>query len=133
MVEFDVDPTPLYVFKIDDEYLFSEYFDHTDLFEQLVEYYDDDTYRFEVPAEEFDEVQSLLEEFYYDPVIVDEPAAFCVVKPIYAEHAMTLKQSVLSWERDQHRFFLMKSPLTVDDAVKRGATRLADTDYVLGL
>lgn len=46
MPTFDAQPTTLYVFEIDGEYLFSEYFDHTDLFEQLAEYYNEDAYRF---------------------------------------------------------------------------------------
>lgn len=135
MPSFDVDAEELYVFKIDDEYLFRAYFEHTDLFERLSEYYDDDAYRFEVPAEEYDAVAETLEEFYYEPIVVDgeERADFCVVTGKYDEHAAILKQSVLNWERRGHRFFIMQSPLAVDEAIERGATPLDETDFVLGL
>jgi hypothetical protein len=33
MSSFDIEPEQLVVFEVDDEYLFSQYFDHTDLFE----------------------------------------------------------------------------------------------------
>lgn len=133
MGEFDVDITPIYVFEVDDEYLFAEYFDHTDLFERLADYYVQENYRFEVPVDEFDDVRETLEDFYYKPEVVDEPAEFCVVQPKYDEYATILKRSVVNWERDGHRFFLMQSPLAVDEAVERGATRLEDTEFVLGL
>lgn len=134
MPTFDVDPEPLYVFQIDDEYLFSEYFDHRDLFDRLSEYYDSDAYRFEVPADDYDAVVDALEEFYYDPVVVDEERAeFCVVTGKYDEHAESLKRSVIHWERQGHRFFLMQSPLDVDEAIERGATPLSETEFVLGL
>lgn len=135
MPSFDVDPERLYVFCIDDEYLFSEYFEHQDLFDRLSDYYNGDAYRFEVPAADYDDVVDALAEFYYQPVEVDgdERADFCVVTGKYDQHAEILRQSVLQWERQGHRFFLMKSPLAVDEAIERGATPLSETEFVLGL
>jgi len=130
---FDVDPTQLLVFKIDDEYLFSHYFDQEDVFEDLQDYYNDDAYRFEVPTEEFDTVSARLEEAYFDPEVVTDLEPYCVVIDKYDEHAEILKQSVANWERDGKRFFLMKNDLAAKEAVERGATRISETDFVVGL
>lgn len=133
MPTFDVDPEELVVFEVADEYLFAHYFDRTDVFEDLREYYDEDAYRFAVPAEEFDAVRDRLEEAFYDPVVVTDPEPYCVVIGKYEEHAEILKRSVANWERDGHRFFLMQDDLAAREAVERGATPVAETDFVVGL
>jgi hypothetical protein len=133
MPTFDVEPERFIVFKIDDEYLFSQYFEQTDVFDDLREYYNDTEYRFEVPEDEFDTVRKRLENAYYEPVVVTELEPYCVVIDKYDDHAEILKQSVATWERDRKRFFLMKDDLAVKEAVERGATHISDTDYVVGL
>jgi len=62
MPTFDVDPEQLIVFEVGDEYLFSQYFEQQDVFEDLREYYNDTEYRFEVPEDEFDTVREHLED-----------------------------------------------------------------------
>jgi hypothetical protein len=49
MPRFDVDAERITVFQVDESYLFSHYFERRDVFGDLREYYDDETYRFEVP------------------------------------------------------------------------------------
>lgn len=56
MSSFDAEPEQVIVFKIDGEYFFSEYFERTDVFEALSEYYNETEYRFEVSEAEFEEV-----------------------------------------------------------------------------
>jgi len=133
MPTFDVDAERITVFRIDDEYLFSYYFDREDVFESLREYYNEDEYRFEIPAEDFDTVRAQLEDEFFEPVVVEDLDPYCVVKEQYTEHAEILKQSVLNWERRGHLFFLMKDELAVKDAVERGATPIEETDFVLGM
>lgn len=135
MPEFDVDAERITVFRIGDEYLFAHYFDRTDVFDDLREYYNDDAYRFEVPEDEFDGVRDRLVDAYFEPVVVDRDdlGSFCVVKEKYTEHAGILRESVVHWERRGHLFFLVKSRLAVEDALERGATRLDDTEFVLGI
>jgi len=133
MPQFDVDTERINVFPVDDQYLFTHYFDRTDVFEELSEYYNEEQYRFEIPADEFDHVREFLGEEYYDPAVVDELERFCVVKEKYTEHADILKNSVVNWERRGHLFFLMKAELSIKEALEHGATRLKDTDFVLGI
>jgi hypothetical protein len=130
---FDVDPEPLTVFEVGDEYLFAEYFDDRALFEDMRPYYDDEAYRFEVPADEFEAVRDRLEEAYFEPAVVSDLEPYCVVIGRYDEHAEILKRSVATWERDGHRFFLMKDELAVKEALERGATPVGETGFVVGL
>jgi hypothetical protein len=133
MPSFDVEPEQLVVFEVDDEYFFSQYFEQSDLFEDLRGYYNDTAYRFEVPEEEFDTIREYLEDAYYEPVIVTDLEPYCVVIDKYDEHAEILKRSVATWERQRKRFFLMKDDLAVKEAVEQGAERIDDTDFVVGL
>jgi hypothetical protein len=133
MSTFDVEPERLVVFEVDDAYVFSEYFEQTDIFDDLREYYSDTEYRFEVPEAEFDAVRERLEAAYYDPVVITDLEPYCVVIDRYDEHAEILKRSVATWERRNRRFFLMADDLAVKEAVEQGATRVGDTDFVVGL
>lgn len=126
-------PSQIYCLDVGDAIVFKAYFDHTDLFEALREYYDGEHYRFEVPPGEFPAVRDGLEEFGYEPVVVEDLEAFCVVKDQYTPHAEILKRSVIQWSRDGYNFFLMRDPQAVEYAVERGAQRVADTNLVLGI
>jgi hypothetical protein len=103
------------------------------VFEDLRDYYNEDAYRFEVPADEFENVRECLEDAYFDPVVVTDLEPYCVVINKHDEHAEILKQSVANWERSGNRFFLIKDELAVQEAVERGATRISETDFVVGL
>jgi hypothetical protein len=127
------DPDRLLVFEVDDEYLFSQYFDRTDVFEDLREYYNDTEYRFEVPEAEFDAVRERLESAHYEPVILTDLEPYCVLIDRYDEHTEILRRSVATWQRRGRRFFLMESDLAAKEAVERGAKRVGDTDFVVGI
>jgi len=127
------DREPIYVFNIDESYLFTHYFARTDIFSELQFYYNDEEYRFEIPEDDFPRVLELLEENHYKPIRVEDIAEFAVVKEQSSEYADILRNSVLHWSRDGYNFFVMQSPETVEQAVQQGASRLEDTDLVLGL
>ena len=128
-----ITPEPVLLFRVGDQYLFSTYVDHQAVFDDLRQYYNETEYRFEVPLGAADEVRDRLEDAYFRPVEVTDIEPYCVVVEKYDEHAAILKQSVATWERRGHRFFLMTSKLAVADAVDRGATRLEETEFVAGL
>lgn len=124
---------PVYVFNIDESYLFTHYFVRRDIFSELQEYYNDAEYRFEVPEDDFPWVLELLEANQYRPTRVEDIEAFAVVKEQYTEHADILRNSVMHWNRDGYNFFIMQSPHAVEEAIEQGATRIEETDLVLGL
>lgn len=121
------------MFEVDGEYLFTHYFQRTDIFSELRIYYNDDEYRFEIPEDDFPRVLELLEENHYNPIRVDNIEEFVVVKEQYTEHTEILRNSVMNWSRDGYNFFVMESHQAVEEAVEQGATRLEETDLVLGL
>jgi hypothetical protein len=133
MPSFDVTPERITVFPSDDTYLFKHYFERTDIFESLQEYYNHDKYRFEVPADEFEAIREQLAENYYDLVVVGDLEPYCVIKETYTPHADILRSAVIHWSRDGYNFFVLKDEAAVAQAVEQGATRITDTDLALGI
>lgn len=133
MLDFDVNPERINVFRIDETYMFKHFFERTDIFDMLAEYYNDRAYRFEVPPDDFGTVRHELAEDYYELVVVEDLKRFCVVKEQYTEHADILRDAVVHWDRRGHLFFLMKDELSVQTAIERGATPVTDTEFVIGL
>lgn len=133
MPAFDIDREQILVFDLGDEYVFKHYFERTDLFESLQTYYNGDAYRFEVPADELAAVRNDLAEEYHELEIVENLDPYCVVKEQYTDHAAILRESVANWTRDGHHFFLMKDDLAVKTALEHGATRISETDLVVGV
>ena len=129
MPTFDVDREPITVFKLDDTYVFKQYFDHDALFDDLRPYYNETEYRFEVPDTAFSEVENLLEEHFYEPDPVTELEPFCVVFPTDADQPDVLyKTAVLRHSHRDAHVFLLKNQLSVEQAVHAGAERLAEAD-----
>ncbi|MDS0476822.1 hypothetical protein [Natrinema sp. 1APR25-10V2] len=129
MPTFDVDREPLYVFLVGDRYLFKAYFDEDNMFDALRPYYNEDDYRFEVPQDAFNDVKEVLEDHFYEPVVVRDLEPFCVVYPKYTEHPTVLfKAAVLQRSRSDKHIFLMKDQRSVEQAVNRGAIPLTESD-----
>ena len=132
MPSFEVDREEIAVFVLDDVYVFKQYFEQDELFADLRAYYNDDTYRFEVPKEAFESVVDRLEEHFYEPVVVDDVEPFCVVKRKYTDHPDVLfKTAVAKQSTGDHTVFLLRDRLSVDQAVEQGATRVAETDVAV--
>jgi hypothetical protein len=129
----DISPEPVHLFRAGNEYLFSAYIDNELVFAELREHYEETEYRFEVPVDALETVREQLVEAGFEPIEVTALEPYCVVIERYDEHAAILRQSVATWERRGHRFFLLPDKLAVTDAVDRGATRLEETEFVVGL
>lgn len=118
------------VFEVDETYLFKHYFDGEDVFDRLKSYYNNQHYRFEVPAEAFEDLRSFLAEHGYGLVVVDAVGEFAVVVKKYTEHPENIfKQSVLHRSVDGYNAFLMTDQTAVDRATREGAIRLTNTDF----
>ena len=70
MPTFDAEQEQITAFVFDQTYLFKQYFDKDDLFQQLERYYNSDKYRFEVPEEKLSEVNQILHSFFYNLKVV---------------------------------------------------------------
>ena len=132
MPTFDADTTEINAFEVKDAdlYIFSQYFDQEEVFDELREYYDSEQYRFEVPADKMDRIESFLDKYFYDlnRVPPDAIEPFCVVKEKYTDHADILRNSVYHTSRGSNTVFVMQDRLSVEQAVEQDATPLADAD-----
>lgn len=120
-------------FRVGDSYLFDRYFEREYLFEALAEYYDEETYRFELPVEALADVQQRLSAAGIELAAVDDPAPYCVVIDRYEPHSDILEQAVAAWTRRNHRFCLMNGDRALAAALDAGARRVTDTEFVAGL
>jgi hypothetical protein len=118
------------VFEIDETYLFKHYFDGEDVFDRLKPYYNNQQYRFEVPAEAFEELRSFLSDHGYSLAIIDAVREFAVVVKKYTEHPENIfKGSVIHRSVDGYNAFLMTDQAAVDRAIREGAIRLSNTAF----
>ena len=67
------------VFEVDETYLFKQYFDGDEMFDRLKQYYNNQQYRFEVPPDEFEDLQSFLAEYGYG-LVVDVIEEFVIIQ-----------------------------------------------------
>jgi hypothetical protein len=132
MPTFDADTTEINAFEVEDAdlYIFSQYFDQQEVFSELREYYNSEQYRFEVPTDEMDRIESFLDEHVYDlnRVPPDAIEPFCVVKEKYTDHVNILRNSAYHTSRGSNTVFVMQDRLSAEQAVEQGAKPLADTD-----
>ena len=132
MPTFDVDSTRINAFEVEDAglYIFSQYFDEDEIFDELREWYNGEKYRFEVPAEEIDQGEAFLKEYFYDLQQIEPTAIepFCVVKEKYTDHASILRNSVYHTSQAGSTVFVMQDELSAEQALEQGSTRLTDSD-----
>ncbi|MDY6818754.1 MAG: hypothetical protein SVG88_08840 [Halobacteriales archaeon] len=121
----------IYIFLIDDYYVFKQYVPRTGVFAELQDYYNDDQYRFEVPKDDLVEVARLLEQQQYKLRRIIQLEEFAVVKKQQTNHAGILRNAVAHWRQDGYTVFVMQSPQAIREAVDHGATRFEATDLNL--
>lgn len=132
MAEFHrADRTRLNVFPAGDAYRFRAFFDEAGLFATLRPFYDDDRYRFEVPADRFDRVADLLEEYGYEPVVVEDPTPFVVAHRRFRDHPRVLFRHAVERRRtDRYTLFLLNTRAAVEAAIEAGAEAIDDLEDV---
>jgi hypothetical protein len=117
------------VFEVDETYLFKHYFEGEDVFDRLKQYYNYQQYRFEVPPDEFAAIRSFLADYEYELVVVDAFDEFVVVAEKYTTHPENIfKQSVIQRSVDGYNCFLLTDQVAVEQATRKHATRLTETD-----
>jgi hypothetical protein len=117
-------------FAIDDYYLFAHYFEGDEVFARLGRYYNNQQYRFEVPARDFKSIQSFVAKHDYALVAVDEASIpeFVVAVRKYTAHPDNIfKASVIHRASEKYNCFLMTDQDAVEQAVEAGALRLTQT------
>lgn len=124
--------TRINAFPVDERYLFKHYFEGGQVFDRLRRYYNNQQYRFEIPAGDFDEIRAFLEDNGYALVVVDSPETFAVVVRQYTGHPENIfKDSVAHRSVDGYNCFLMTDREAVQRAIDAGATAFDGTDLEL--
>jgi hypothetical protein len=121
---FDVIPKRkrISVFKVGKLWLFKYFFDDRELFEALLDYYNQDQYRFEFKSiGARNNAFKLLERNGLDYYLVEDLKGYVVKLPKFAKYAQILKNSVATKETATERIFLMKDLAAVEEAVNLGA------------
>jgi hypothetical protein len=128
MPTFDIKTEKITAFDTGKRYIFKNYFDEDQLFQQLEKYYNRDKYRFEIPYEDIEEVRQLLDEYFYKLEITDRLQAYCVVVPEEADSSDILRNSVMKEHRRRHEILVMKDRISVRQAEEDGAIVLEESD-----
>jgi hypothetical protein len=121
---FDVVPKRkrITIFKVGKLWLFKHFFEDKELFKALLDYYNQDQYRFEFKSTGArNNALKLLERngFGYD--LVEDLKGYVVKLPKFAKYAQILKNSVATKETATERIFLIKDLAAVEEAVSLGA------------
>lgn len=117
-------------FGVDDYYLFKHYLDGDEVFARLGRYYNNQQYRFEVPAGDFEEIRTFLTQHEYALVAVDEASIpeFVVAVRKYTTHPNNIfKASVIHRPSENYNCFLMTDQEAVTRAIEAGAIRLTQS------
>lgn len=122
MPTFDIEQEQITAFEVDQTCLFKQYFDKDGLFQQIEQYYNSNKYRFEVPEEKLSEVNQILNNFFYDLEIADQPGEYCVVQNKEVDSSDILRNSVAHQRKGNYDICLLKGEISVRQAVEKGAT-----------
>lgn len=125
MPEFDVKRkrTRINVFKIDKIYVFKYFFDNKEIFKSLVDFYNPDSYRFEMKnAGARNKVMKFLDmKAGFEVCLIEDPADFMVKISKNKKYAGILRHSVDFKETIDTRIFIMKDLAAVEEAISLGA------------
>jgi hypothetical protein len=110
------------IFKVGKLWLFKHFFDDTDMFKALVDYYNHDQYRFEFKSiGGRNNALKILEQNGFDYDIIEDFTGYVVKLPKFSKYAPILKNSVATKETATERIFLMKDLAAVEEAVSLDA------------
>ena len=111
------------VFKIGKLWVFKHFFDdNKELFRQLADHYNRETYRFEFKSiGERNQALKLLERNGFDVYPVEDLKGYVVKLDKFSKYAPVLKNSVAYAETPKGRIFLMKDLAAVEEAIEFGA------------
>lgn len=119
----------LNVFEIDGRYLLKHYFDDTDIYGEMRQYYNNNQYRFEIPEDDISDVLTFLSQEGFDMYVVDDLDPYVVAVRKYRDHPENIfKESVMQRSTVNYHCFLMKDEAAVKYAVKGGGVPVAGSD-----
>jgi hypothetical protein len=125
---FKVNREEIFAFEVDGTYLFKQYFDRDDVFDALESHDNIDKYRFEIPESELEDIQQILDKYFFPLRIEDDLYSYWVVIEQGGDYSDVLRTSVLTRRRGSSAVFLIKDLVSVLQTVEHGARRLSKTN-----
>ena len=113
------------VFKLDKIYVFKHFFDDKEIFKDLVDFYNSESFRFEMKSAGARNkvMKTLYMKYGFDANYVEDPADYTVMIGKDKKYAQILKDSVDFKETKDARIFIMKDLAAVADAIGLGAKK----------
>jgi len=113
------------IFKIGKIYVFKHFFDDKEIFKDLVDFYNSESYRFEMKnAGSRNKVMKFLDmEGGFDVYLIEDPADFMVKIGKDKKYAGILRNSVDFRETKDARIFIIKDMAAVEEAISLGAEK----------
>ena len=111
------------VFKVGKLWVFKYFFaDNQDLFRQLADNYNRETYRFEFKSlGERNQALKILERNGFDAYPIENLKGYMVKLDRFSKYAPVLRKSVAFAETPTERIFLIKDLVAVEEAIEFGA------------
>ena len=122
--EFGLEPKykRIVVFKLGKLWVFKYFFNDRKVYDELLDYYNKDLYRFEFKSiGARNNGLKILERNGFDYELVEDLKGYVVSLPKSAKYAQILKNSVAQSLTANERIFLMKDLASVEEAVSLGA------------
>ena len=124
---FDIEPEKkkkLNFFKIGKIWCFKYFFDDKEIFNDLLEYYNREKYRFELgTVGERNKIIKYLEKKGFEYVLIEDASDYTVKIERFKKYAAILKNSIDYDEKGQDKIFIMKDLVSVEDAIVNGAEK----------
>lgn len=113
------------IFKIGKIYVFKYFFDDKEIFKDLADFYNSESYRFEMKTVgERNKVMKILEmKGGFDTHIIEEPSDLMVMIGKDKKYAPILKNSVDHRVTRDARIFIMKDMAAVEEAISSSARK----------
>ncbi len=111
------------VFKVGKLWVFKHFFDdNKELFRQLADHYNRETYRFEFKSvRERNQALKLLERNGFDAYLIEDLKGYVVKLDKFRKYAPVLRNSVAFTETAKEGIFLMKDLAAVEESIQFGA------------
>ena len=110
------------VFKVGKLWIFKHFFEDKEIFKALVNYFNQDQYRYEFKSiGARNNALKIMEQNGIDYDLVEDLTGYVVKLPKFSKYAPILKNSIATKETATERLFLMKDLASVEEAAGLGA------------
>jgi hypothetical protein len=118
------------IFKIGGLWCFKYFFGDKEIFKELLEYYNQDKYRFELATVgERNKMMKYLERKGFELALIENPSDYSVKIDRAKRYAPILKNSIDHKEEEKIRIFIMKDLASVKEALENGAEKYSGNSF----